>query len=360
MTALGEQAHPWLPVSTCSAALCLPRSARGVGAARRAGRWTALTAVLVAGVVFAPAVRGRRVCATAVRLWTRALVRATGVRLRVRYPPAATAGGARGDGGRPRGPVAGPALVVANHISWLDVPLLAAVRPGRMLAKAEVAGYPVLGRLAAYGGTLFIDRERLRALPGTVAGLASLLRAGSSVVAFPEGSTWCGRDPGGAFRHAVFQAALDAGVPVQPMSVRYRTDEPGGAGRTAVTAFVGQDTLLASVRRVIAARGVVAEVTVLPPLRPGEFACRAALAGVAGRAIDAAGNLPLPGSRTRPGEGEGEKLRWRRTGTTRSTARRPVRATGATAPARRSTAVRENASAPTASPRVPAPRRPPP
>lgn len=334
-----ESGHPWLPAPPCTVRTCLPRSAPRVGPARRTGRWAALAVVFTAGVLLAPFVRGRPTAGTAARLWTRALVRAVGVRLRV-------VGGRR--------PVAGPALVVANHVSWLDVPLLAAVRPGRMLAKAEVAGYPVFGRLAAYGGTVFIDRERLRALPGTVASLTGLLRAGSAVVAFPEGSTWCGRGRGGPFRHAVFQAAIDADVPVQPLAVRYRRrGAAGDPAGTTVAAFVGEDTLLASLRRVIAARGVVAEVTVLPPIPPGSLGSRAALAGAAGRAIATAGNLPIPGPHRRPGEGEGEVRRWRRTGTNRSTVRRLFRPT-------RGTPVQEapQGTVPALRPRVPAQRRP--
>ncbi len=393
MTGPGEKTagHPWLPVPTCTAGLCLPRSVPAVGRARRLARWAALAAVLTAGVALAPVARGRRTAAAAARLWSRALVRALGVRLLTTGTGRPVEGPGQGSG---RGSVQGPALVVANHISWLDVPLLAAVAPGRMLAKSEVAGYPVLGRLAAYGGTVFVDRERLRALPGTVASLASLLRSGSTVVAFPEGSTWCGREGGGPFRHAVFQAALDAGVPVQPIAVRYRavgatgrgsvagsgsgSGSGGGGGggdgdsddRTAVTAFVGEDTLLASLRRVIAARGVVAEVTVLPAIPPGTHASRAALAGAAGRAVSAAGNLPLPGHRTWQGEGEGEDRRWRRTGTTRSTARRLVRVARRPVPAeppplreaQAAPAGKPDAAARTAPaaglPRVPAQRRP--
>lgn len=142
-------------------------------------------------------------------------------------------------------------LVVANHVSWLDVLLVAAVCPGRMLAKHEVSGWPVVGRLARSRGTLFIDRERIRSLPGTVAAIARALRDGETVVAFPEGSTWCGREAG-RFRPAVFQAALDAGAPVRPVAIRYRL---AGGEPTTVPAFVGDDTLTASLRRVVAARG---------------------------------------------------------------------------------------------------------
>ncbi len=121
---------------------------------------------------------------------------------------------------------------------------------------------------------LFIDRDRLRALPDTVARIARALREGGAVAAFPEGSTWCGRAQG-TFRRAVFQAALDAGVPVQPVRIRYRL--MGGAATTA-PAFVGEDTLLASLWRVATARGLVAEVEVRDAIPPGASPDRRSLA----------------------------------------------------------------------------------
>jgi 1-acyl-sn-glycerol-3-phosphate acyltransferase len=171
--------------------------------------------------------------------------------------------------------------MVANHISWLDIPLLAAVRPGRMLAKSDIRQWPVAGPLTALSGALFIDRNRLRALPGTVARIAEGLRGGSAVGVFPEGSTWCGRAQG-RFRRAVFQAALDAGVPVQPVRLHYRHD--GGEASTA-PAFVGSDSLLTSVWRVLTARGLVAEVRVMPVLTPGGATDRRGLTLAAQRAV---------------------------------------------------------------------------
>jgi 1-acyl-sn-glycerol-3-phosphate acyltransferase len=154
-----------------------------------------------------------------------------------------------------------------------------------MLAKAEIRSWPVAGPLAARGGVLFIDRGRLRALPGTVARIADVLRAGRAVAVFPEGSTWCGRAQG-HFRRAVFQAALDAAVPVQPVRIRYRL--AGGAASTA-PAFVGDDSLLASVWRVVTTRGLVAEVEIREAIAPGD---RRALARAAQREA-----LPEPTAR---------------------------------------------------------------
>ncbi len=255
----------WLPSAPCTPGACVETTGSTgstVAAVPRAVLRLTLVAILVlAGVVLSPLGRGR-IPADWVRRWCRAVVRASGVRVRI----TGTA------------PPTGGLLLVANHISWLDIPLLAAVRPARMLAKTEIRRWPVAGALAARGGALFIERDRLRALPETVAHIAGELRAGAAVAAFPEGSTWCGRAQG-AFHRAVFQAALDAGVPVQPVRIRY-LGHAGGAASTA-PAFVGDDSLLASLWRVATARDLVAEVDVRPVLPPGACPDRRALARAA-------------------------------------------------------------------------------
>ncbi|MEU1037983.1 lysophospholipid acyltransferase family protein [Streptomyces sp. NPDC005907] len=256
-----------MPSAPCSPPDCVQGTAGASAVPRAALRLAAVLALTAAGVVLIPV--AARLPAKPrdrlIRSWCRAVVRSSGVRVRL-TGAAAPAGGL---------------LLAANHISWLDIPLLATVRPSRMLAKSEVRRWPVAGGLAARAGSLFIERDRLRALPGTVARIAQALRAGAAVVVFPEGSTWCGRAQG-RFRPAVFQAALDAGVPVQPVRVRYRL--AGGAASTA-PAFVGDDTLLASLWRVVSARGLVAEVEVRAALATGAHPDRRALAAAAQRAV---------------------------------------------------------------------------
>ncbi|MGW0627704.1 lysophospholipid acyltransferase family protein [Streptomyces sp. NPDC001984] len=249
----------WLPTAPCTPRACVEPTASVTAVPRAVLRLTGVVLLVLAGVVLTPF--GGRIPADLVGRWCRAIVRATGVRVTVTGAAAPTGG----------------LLLVANHISWLDIPLLGAVRPARMLAKTEIRQWPVAGALAARSGVLFIERDRLRALPETVARIAGALRDGAAVVAFPEGSTWCGRAHG-RFHRAVFQAALDAGVPVQPVRLHYRVD--GGPATTA-PAFVGEDTLLASMWRVATARGLVAEVEVLPEITPGSHPDRRALARAA-------------------------------------------------------------------------------
>ncbi|MGW2646926.1 lysophospholipid acyltransferase family protein [Streptomyces sp. NPDC001393] len=249
----------WLPSAPCTPGACVETARAATAVPRAVLRLTAVAVLVLAGIVLSPL--GGRIPAEWVRRWCRAIVRAIGVRVRF-TGSAAPAGGL---------------LLVANHVSWLDIPLLTAVRPARMLAKTEIRQWPVAGPLAARGGALFIERDRIRALPETVARIAEALREGAAVAAFPEGSTWCGRAHG-RFRRAVFQAALDAGVPVQPVGLRYRQD---GGGPSTAAAFVGEDTLLASLWRVARARGLVAEVEILPLIPAGRHTTRKSLARAA-------------------------------------------------------------------------------
>ncbi|MEV0927160.1 lysophospholipid acyltransferase family protein, partial [Streptomyces spongiicola] len=197
----------WLPTAPCTPAGCASPRWPTVRRATAVLRLAAGTAAVLAGLVLAPvaAVLGPAGRGRLAALWCRTVMRAFGVRVRVSgaVPP-------RRLPGLPPGP---GTLVVPNHVSWLDIPLVASVLPGRMLAKREVRRWPVLGPLARLGGTLFVDRDRLRELPAVVGAVAGALRRGSRVVVFPEGSTWCGRERG-RFRPAAFQAALDAGAAV--------------------------------------------------------------------------------------------------------------------------------------------------
>ena len=86
-----------------------------------------------------------------------------------------------------------------------------------------------------------IERDNLRRLPDVVGAVADRLRAGQTVVAFPEGTTWCGLGYG-PFRPAMFQAAIDAGRPVQPLRLTYHHRD---GSPSTVAAFIGDDTLLA-------------------------------------------------------------------------------------------------------------------
>lgn len=253
---------------------------------RRVLRFTAAIGVILAAFLSAPLMLVLR---GAVREWLLRLLfsgvlRAFGVRLVVLGREDFCAVPARG------------ALVVNNHISWLDIIAINAIQPMRALAKQEVGAWPVLGLLVRRGGSIFLDRENLRSLPATMAELADAMRGGSLVSVTPEGTTWCGL-ASGRFRTATFQAAIDGGVPVRPLALRFRLAD----GReTTQPAFIGTESLIASLRRVAALRGLVLEVHVCPEIAPGRAADRRELASLAESAVQAAlGRVQIPAQRRR-------------------------------------------------------------
>ncbi|HSN31941.1 MAG TPA: lysophospholipid acyltransferase family protein [Ideonella sp.] len=154
---------------------------------------------------------------------------------------------------------AGPVLLVANHVSWLDILAINAVQPARFVAKAEVHRWPLLGWLVASAGTLFIERERKRDALRVVHQVAAALAAGEVVAVFPEGTTSAG-DAVLPFHANLLQAALSAGAPLQPIALRY-SDARGTVSRAA--AYVGETSLAASLWQVLWARELRVRVALL-------------------------------------------------------------------------------------------------
>lgn len=122
-----------------------------------------------------------------------------------------------------------PALLVANHVSWLDPFVIMASAPCLPVAKSEVAGWPVVGPIAAATGVQFVDRGCAMSGARLVRTLTRTLSSGASVLNFPEGTTSEGRSilP---FKPGAFRAARAAGVPVVPMVISYDCEELAWTG----------------------------------------------------------------------------------------------------------------------------------
>lgn len=162
--------------------------------------------------------------------------------------------------GRPPDP-GRPHLIVANHVSWLDVYCILSRTGAAFVAKTEVRAWPVIGSLAAGLDTIFVSRGRYR-LGVEVNTISVRLAAGGSICVFPEGTSSDGSSVL-QFRAACFEAAIAAGIPVQPVAIRYlRAD--GTRAEEAV--FTGDTTLVMSFGRLAAASGMTAEVTFLEPI----------------------------------------------------------------------------------------------
>ena len=154
-------------------------------------------------------------------------------------------------------PAQGPLLLVANHLSWLDILVLHAARHCRFVAKSDVKHWPLIGTLATGGGTLYIERTQRRDAMRVVHRMAASLKAGDIVAVFPEGTTGDGRAllP---FHANLLQAAISAGAPVQPAAIRFAdaaTGETSHAPR-----YIGDDTLAASLWNTLKAPPLLAIV----------------------------------------------------------------------------------------------------
>jgi 1-acyl-sn-glycerol-3-phosphate acyltransferase len=156
----------------------------------------------------------------------------------------------------------GPVLLVANHVSWIDVQALGLLHGPRFVAKTEVRDWPLVGRMVAGLGTIFHRRGSCRDAGRVKDVLARSLVTGGRAAVFPEGTTTDGGRVG-KFHAAFLQAAIDAAVPVQPVAIRYR--EADGTTSTAA-AFVDDMSFLASLARVLARPALVVELTFGAPI----------------------------------------------------------------------------------------------
>lgn len=144
---------------------------------------------------------------TVFRAWARAACGALGVRVQIVGEPPER-----------------PALLVSNHLGYLDIPVLAAVTGAVFVSKAEVARWPVVGPLAKTMGTIFLNRERKRDLPAVNEAIGAAHGVGERVVFFPEGTS----SPGAEllpFRPSLLAPAADRGLPVHYALLRYDTTE---------------------------------------------------------------------------------------------------------------------------------------
>jgi len=196
-----------------------------------------------------------------------------------------------------RGVLPGPgSLVVANHQGYVDVVTIGGLFPSIFAARHDMRRWPMFGALAASGATIFINRDNRRAGYRGVTQVAAALGAGATVIAFPEGTS---TDGAGLlpFRTGVFQAAVEAGVPVVPAAIRY-LDVDGeavtDANRDVVGWFRGEP-FLDHMLRLASHRRSRIEVAFGEPLPP-PHGDRRALAAAAEERVRALLGLP-PGAR---------------------------------------------------------------
>lgn len=176
--------------------------------------------------------------------WARAMLHALGVDLRVegQFRP-------------------GAKLIVANHVSWLDILAIHAVCPqARFVSKADVQRWPLISRLVGAANTLYVVREKPRDAMRVLHEMSQALASGDTVAVFPEGTTGLGDEPL-PFHANLLQAAIASAVPVQPVALRF-SDARHSISPAAD--FRGEITLAQSLWSLALGQGLCARVVVLP------------------------------------------------------------------------------------------------
>ncbi len=222
-----------------------------MGYMRAVGRMLGVLAHILAGVLvvwrvfpqLSPAQRDARA-----QQWALAMLRHLGISLQVQ--------GAR--------PAHGPLLLVANHVSWLDIVVLHAAGHCRFISKSDVRDWPLVGVLARAAGTLFIERASRRDAMRVVHQMAACLQAGDVLAVFPEGTTG---DGSGVlpFHGNLLQAAIAVHAPALPVALQF-IDRLSGQ-RSYAPCYIGDDTLVQSLWRTLRARNLQAVVQFGQPQR---------------------------------------------------------------------------------------------
>lgn len=182
------------------------------------------------------------------------------------------------------------AVLVANHVSWLDIQLIHSVWQVRFVAKSEVRLWPLIGWLSARTGTLFIERGKHRHAARINQSIHAAFQQGHAIGVFPEGSTTDGKELT-RFHASLLQPAVDECAMVYPVALRY-LDESGNINLNA--SYVGDTTLVESMRLIFAEKTIHAELIFLPAI-DATGKSRRELAALTQSAIAAALNLPVSG-----------------------------------------------------------------
>jgi 1-acyl-sn-glycerol-3-phosphate acyltransferase len=188
-------------------------------------------------------IAGERGDQWAIRTYSRLLLRCFGMRPR-----------------RVGTPLPGAVMFVANHVSWIDITLLHSQRTVGFVAKAEIARWPLVGWLATQAGTIYHHRGDNDSLHGVMHQMLARLQQGRAVGVFPEGRTCNGRELG-AFHARIFQPAVLAQCPVQPVALKYGA---GGSAQTLV-AFRPRENFVQNFWRLLGEPSRAAEVHFLEP-----------------------------------------------------------------------------------------------
>ncbi len=159
-------------------------------------------------------------------------------------------------------------LIIANHISSLDILVLYALHPATFVTSVEVGSDGLAGFLSKVGGAMFIERRSIKYLRREIAVVADLLEEGFDVVIFPEGTTTDGRSPLLPFKTAFFAAAAQKNAAIVPTAIRYLIvdDEPAAGENLEKIAYYGEMSFMTHLKHLLALKNLTIRVSVLEPV----------------------------------------------------------------------------------------------
>jgi 1-acyl-sn-glycerol-3-phosphate acyltransferase len=167
------------------------------------------------------------------------------------------------------------ALWVANHISWLDIPVIGSAGSG-FLSKAEVRKWPVIGWLGNKSGTVFIQRGGKNASQKASEEIAGKINAGENILVFPEGTTSLGNDVK-SFYARVFAPALDHQLLVQPIAIQYYNHR----GEYQSNLAWDDESFITNLLRVLGEPTIKVVITFLPMIDSSQYSQRKHIAELA-------------------------------------------------------------------------------
>jgi 1-acyl-sn-glycerol-3-phosphate acyltransferase len=211
---------------------------------------------------------------THVEIWAQTALRTMGITLVVHGTPV----------------VIGPALLVSNHLSWLDIVVMHAARYCRFVSKADIQHWPLIGRLAGAAGSLYIERSSKRDAHRLVHQMAERLLLGDVLAVFPEGTTGDGISLK-PFHANLLQAAVSADALVQPMALRFVDADTGKI--SFAPRYVDDDALLVSVWQTLCVKNLRAEVIFGEPQRCDDRSRRGWSADLQQEVASLLGSKPL-------------------------------------------------------------------
>jgi 1-acyl-sn-glycerol-3-phosphate acyltransferase len=152
-------------------------------------------------------------------------------------------------------------LIISNHLTYVDILILSSLAPSAFITSVELKNTPLLGTLAKFGGSIFVERRRAAGLKQEINSVASALKQGFSVVLFPEGTTSNG-DRVMQFKNSLFDAAIAAQTTLVPVCLRYIkiNDEPLSPDNRDDIFYYGSSTFFQHAPRLLAQKSVDVEV----------------------------------------------------------------------------------------------------